>query len=65
MGLIVEGSHQYFVIIRIIRKRIILKLLGIIIIFNKMKIQVITYSLIISSIMNIININKFYSILKI
>ena len=65
MGLIVEGSHQYFVIVRIIRKRIISKLLGIIIIFNKMKIQVIKYSLIISAIMNIININKFHSILKI
>ena len=65
MGLIVEGSHQYFVIVRIIRKRIISKLLGIIIIFNKMKIQVIKYSLIIIAIMNKININKFHSIFKI
>ena len=65
MGLIVEGSHQYFVIVRIIRKRIISKLLGIIIIFNKMKIQVIKYSLIILAIMNKININKFHSIFKI
>ena len=65
MGLIVESSHQYFVIVRIIRKRIISKLLGIIIIFNKMKIQVIKYSLIILAIMNKININKFHSIFKI